>query len=157
MRYCSLSKPSSLLRPLYGSNKGSSCGSTRAVTMVESYIELNQNKRALAVNELEKNFFKLMNTAVFGKCMEDVHKRIHVDIVHDKKLFKKRVAKITFTFTRSQKIRKDLHAGKMYNVTTLLNKPITVGFAILKLSKTLMYKVHYKHMKVMYLGNRLTH
>ena len=86
-----------------------------------------------------------MNNAVFGKCMEDVRNRIHVDIVHDEKLLKKRIAKTTFK--RSQKIRKDLHAVEMYNATTLLNKPITVGFTILELSKTLMYDFHYRHMK----------
>ena len=120
---------------------------------LKEYIELNQNKRALAANEFEKNFFKLMNNAVFGKCMENVRNRIHVDIVQDAKLFKKRVAKTTFK--RSQRIRQDLHAVEMYNVTTSLNKPITVGFAILELSKNLMYDFHYRHMKVKYPGDRL--
>ena len=113
---------------------------------LKQYIELNQNKRALAVNEFEKNFFKLMNNAVFRKCIEGVSNQIHIDIVHDEKLFKNRIAKTTFK--RSQKIRKDLHAVEMYNATTLLNKPITVGFAILELSKTLMYDFHYRHMKM---------
>ena len=121
--------------------------------MLKQYIELNQNKHALAANEFEKNFFKLMNNAVFGKCMENVRNRIHVDIIQDEKLFKKRVAKTTFK--RSQKIRKDLHAVEMYNATTSLNKPISVGFTVLELSKNLMYDFHYRHMKVKYPDGRL--
>jgi len=36
-----------------------------------------------------------------------------------------------------------------------LNKPITVGFSILELSKLLMYTFYYDHLKVKY-GNRCT-
>ena len=47
--------------------------------------------------------------------------------------FKKRVAKVNFK--RSSRIRDDLHAVEMHNLTTTLNKPITVGYCILELSK----------------------
>ena len=43
----------------------------------------------------------------------------------------------------------------MYNATASFNKPITVGFAILELSKNLMYDFHDRHMKVKYPGDRL--
>ena len=125
----------------------------RVLNSLVKIVMTSAQARPMTANEFEKNFFKLMNNAVFGKCMENVRNRIHVDIVQDEKLFKKRVAKTTFK--RSQKIRKDLHAVEMYNATTLLNKPITVGFAILELSKTLMYKFHYNHMKVRYPDYRL--
>ena len=60
-----------------------------------------------------------MKDELNSKCMENVRGRVHVDIVQDAKMFKRRVAKTTFK--RSQRIREDLHAVEMHNITTLTN------------------------------------
>ena len=115
---------------------------------LKPYIDFNTEKRTQAKNSFEKDFFKLMNNSVFGKTMENVRKRVNVDLITDPNKLKKIVSKPTFTGFNI--ITGDLVAVSKTKEVLTLNRPSYVGMAILDLSKYLMYDFHYNYIKKKY-------
>ena len=120
---------------------------------LKDYIDLNTQQRKLATNDFAKDFFKLMNNAVFGKTMENMSKRVNVDLVASEKKLKQLFALPSFKHLR--RFNENLVGVRRRVVKLKLSSPIYVGFAILDLSKILMYNFHYNHMKKVYPGNQL--
>ena len=112
---------------------------------MKEYIEFNTNKRRNAENSFEKEFFKLMNNSVFGKTMENVRKRVNVNLVTTGNKLTKLVSKPNFV--RYKIFNRNLVGVHSKKQIVTLNKPIYVGMFILDLSKTLMYDFHYKYIK----------
>ena len=117
-------------------------------TWLKQYIDLNTNLRAKANNEFEKDFFKLMNNAVFGKTMENIRKRVDVRLVTSEEKVNKLVSKPNYD--RRTIFSENLVAVHMKKTKVVFNKPIYLGMCILDLSKTLMYDFHYNYMKKNY-------
>ena len=115
---------------------------------LKRYISLNTEKRKQARNAFEKDFFKLLNNSIFGKTMENVRGRTNMELVNDERRLKKITAKPNFN--RVHIFNEDLTAAHCLSTKIELNKPIFVGFAILDLSKTLMYDFHYGYIKQKY-------
>ncbi|KAL4088781.1 hypothetical protein QTP88_023865 [Uroleucon formosanum] len=116
------------------------------------YIELCTNMRVKARNEFERQFWKLLVNSVFGKCMENVRKRMLMTLVSSKKKAHRLMCKTTF---KDRTIySKNVMAIHMNKEKIKFDKPIYVGFAILDISKTIMYHFHYDIMKNMY-GNNI--
>ena len=65
---------------------------------LEKYISFNTQKRNKAKNELEKDFYKLLSNAFYGKTMENVRNRIKVDFIRkdDTNEIIKQQSKLTF-------------------------------------------------------------
>ncbi len=120
---------------------------------MKTYIDKDTKKHEKATTEFEKDFYKLMNNAVFGKTMENIRNRINVKLVTNEKARNKLAKKPNF---KSANIfHENLIAVHMQKTTVKLNKPIQIGMCILDLSKTLMYKFHYNYVKPKY-GDKAT-
>ena len=115
---------------------------------LKKYIDFNTHKRTQAKNSFEKDFFKLMNNSVFGKTMENIRKRVNVELVTSKEKLLKLASKPTYT--SSKIFNEDLVAVHKIKETLTLNRPAYVGMCILDLSKTLMYDFHYNYIKKKY-------
>ena len=103
---------------------------------LKEYIDFNTQKRINAKNDFEKDFFKLMNNAVYGKTMENLRKRMDVKIITNEKDLMKWVSKSTYI--SSKIFSKNLVAIHKIKECLLLNRLCYVGMCILDLSKILM-------------------
>ena len=119
---------------------------------LKQWIDLNTNFRKVAKNEFEKDYFKLMNNAVFGKTMENVRDRIEIKTAFDDKYFRKYVSKPNFHSSKTL-VEDKMILMKLNKKIVQLNKPIYAGFSILELSKYHMYDFHYNVMKPRYNEN----
>jgi hypothetical protein len=120
---------------------------------LKSYIDNNTRRRQQARNAFEKAFFKLMNNAVYGKTMENVRRRMDMELVTNAKRLKKCIAS---PFFKDRTIYSEtLCVIHYHKKKVVMNKPIYVGMCILDLSKTLMYEFHYDFMLKKY-GKKLS-
>jgi len=80
--------------------------------------------------------------------MENVRKRIKMELVSSDIRLQKLINKPTFKYTTSY--NENLSVVEMDNKIIKFDKPIYIGFAVLDVSKTLMYDYHYNVMKYHY-------
>lgn len=114
---------------------------------LKSYIEFNTKLRAAATTTFEKNLFKLIINAVFGKTMENIRKHRVVKLVtrwEGRYGAKNLIASPNF---HNRTIFNDnLVAIELTKNNHVFNKPIYVGMVILDISKVCLYSFHYSYM-----------
>ena len=112
---------------------------------LKPYIELNTKLRQESSSELEKDRFKLMNNAIYGKIIENVLKRQDITFCTDKKKALKYIKKTNFK--RETIFTKNLVAIHLNKLQIKYNKPICAGFCVLEMSKWIMYDFVYNYLK----------
>ena len=101
---------------------------------LKEYTDLNTELRKQSKNDLEKDLFKLMNNAIFGKSMENVLNRSNIKLINNnpEKLFK--LIKQP-NFQNAYQISNRLALVESKPIKTVFNKPIYMGACILETSK----------------------
>ena len=115
---------------------------------LKEYIDLNTELRKKASNDFEKDFFKLMNNAVFGKTMENVRKHRDIKLVKTDHRRNKLVSEPNYQTMKL--IEENLSIIEMKKVKVKMNKPIYLGLCILEISKIIMYEFWYDYVKDKY-------
>ena len=112
---------------------------------MKPYIDFNTQKRKEANNEADKNLFKLLNNAVYGKTMENMRKRIKIRITKTQKDFLKYASRPTYISHNF--FGKNLVVINEKKELLTLNKSVYIGCTLLELSKLAIYEFHYDFMK----------
>ena len=97
---------------------------------------MNGKLRTEAKNDSEKDFFKLMNNALFGKTMKNVRKHRNMKLVITDKRRNQLVSEPNY-HTRKY-FSENLLAIEMKRIKTKTNKQVYLGLSILEISKILM-------------------
>ena len=63
---------------------------------LKSYTDFNAKKRQESNDEFNKSLYKLMNNCIYGKYIENIRKRINVELINDKRKYLKVVNKPNF-------------------------------------------------------------
>ena len=92
---------------------------------LKPYIDLNTELRQKVKNNFEKDFFKLMNNAVFGKTMENVRKHRNIKLATTERRKNYLVSEPNYHTTKF--FTENLLAIEMKKTQIPMNKPVYSG------------------------------
>ena len=110
---------------------------------LESYISFNTQKRNKAKNDFEKDFFKLLVNAAFGKFLENVRNRLELELIKKDNIKKINNQQSKLTFNGIQKSYENYDSYTFKQNQVVMDKAIFVGFSFLELIKLHMYETYY--------------
>ena len=119
---------------------------------LKTYIDKNSQYRKLAKSDFEKDLFKLLNNAIYGKTNEDVMKHSKFEIIKSDKIAIKRMSAEGF---KSGVMLDEMFFIESKANTCKFNRPVYIGSAILDLSKVYMLNFHYDYMQIKYPDSKL--
>ena len=114
---------------------------------LEKYINFNTQKRNQGVNDFEKDFYKLLNNAFYGKTMENIRNRLKIKFIKkdDYREILKQQSKLTFNGIHKSYENCDSYTFKQNEVLT--DKPIYIGLAISEFGKLLISETYYNELQ----------
>lgn len=119
---------------------------------MSGWVQYCTNKRAGAKTEFEKSFWKLIVNAVYGKTIENLWDRESIKICRSKEELLQTVSKNTYK--RQIIINEDLVLVAQHKSIVYYDKPYYIGFAILEISKYIMYMYFYNVLRKYYGNHR---
>ena len=111
------------------------------------YIQLNTDLHKKATSEFQKDFFNLMNNAVFGRTIENLYKRIQVDLIGTSAVERLRLLIADPAYISPEIVAGNLTAIHSAKNKLKLNRPCYVWQAILDLNNNLIYEFWYGQSK----------
>lgn len=118
---------------------------------LKPFVDLNTDLRTKAENDFEKNFFKLMINAIYGKTMENVRARVIIQLkTYWEGRYGARKLIAQPDFKKFTVFAENLVAVEMNKTSIFMNKCIVVGFTVLDLSKILMADFFYNYIQKKY-------
>ena len=115
---------------------------------LKPYIDMSTDLWKTAKNDFGKDFFKLMNNAVFGKTMENVRK--HTDIKLATAEIRKNYLVSEPNYYPTKVFTENLLAIEKRKTQIFMSEPVYWEFSILELSKKLRYEFWYDYVKPKY-------
>jgi hypothetical protein len=120
----------------------------KQMAILSEYIALNSKRRQQAIYKYIISFWKGMNNHLFGKCMQNVRNLIDVKVITtEEQVSKYGNSPLFYDF---REISESMCLFLMKRSEIKLDKPIFLGFAILELSKLLVYHFHYSYVGTVY-------
>ena len=120
-------------------------------TWLKPYIDMNTELRKQSKNDFEKDFFKLMNNAAFGKTMENVRKHRDIELVKTDKRRNQLLSEPNYHTTKW--FSENLLAIEIKETKVKMNEPVYLDLSILEISKTLMYEFWHDYIKPKFSDN----
>ena len=99
---------------------------------------MNTKLRTEAKNDFEKDFFKLMNNAIFGKTMENVKKHRDIKLLTTDKRRNQFASEPNYHATKY--FSEKLLAIEMEETKVKMNKLVYLIISVLDISKTLIHE-----------------
>ena len=116
---------------------------------LKPYIYMNTKLRQKEKNNFEKDFFKLMNNAVFGKTMANVRKHRNIKLVTTETRRNYLVSEPNYHTTKKLSTE-TLLVIEIRKTQIIMNNPVYLGLSILDPSKTVMHEFWSDYVKPKY-------